>query len=241
MSTSPADAFDIHSESVLTIRRTVIVMSVLLLSLDYRYFSLPESLWVFQVEIKHVTSWHLYATTIVLLIYLLIKYLAKLREIYSKSFGNEIPSANYWIESEKSHWKRYFNSQLLSYLDRKQLGLNLENGPKAFAKNNNIDEIQRIEIKKGSNFQALKGGAYYAYANGMIHYIKKGSPDHIIEQLQWSSMIGPVYVNVWRRYMMSAKAWFWYIFSDHFVIDYFPIIIVLGALAKFVWLFHCRA
>lgn len=118
MNSNLEGALDIHSENVLAIRRTLIVMSVLLLSLDYRYFSLPDTLSVFQVKILNITSWHIYATTIALLFYVLIKYMAKLREIYSKPNGNNIPRADYWIESEKTYWEKFFNPQLLSYLNK---------------------------------------------------------------------------------------------------------------------------
>lgn len=235
MTNNVVDVFDIHSESVLAIRRTVIIMSVLLLSFDYRYIVLPETLSVYQVQIRHITSWHIYATTIALLSYVLVKYLAKLREIYSKPNSQKVTSADYWIEFEKSLLEKHFNSQLLSYLDKKQLGLQ---GVREACKNNisHCDDIRRIEIKSAQNVQALKGGKYFAVGNGIFHCLRNISSDQIIEYVEWQGNIGPVLVSAWRRYLMKTRAWLWYIFSDHFVIDYFPIIFSLLALAKFVWL-----
>lgn len=239
MNSKIEDAFDIHSESVLAIRRTVIIMSAILISLDYRYFSLPDSLSVFQVTITSITSWHIYATTIALLCYLLIKYVAKLREIYSKPNGNKIMRADYWIESEKSYWRKHFNSQLLLYLNKGQLGLE-KVFPTYCPHIEHLGEMQRIEIKEAHNVQALKGGKYYAVGGGFIHCSRKNSLDHIMELVPWQTEIGPVSVSGWRRCLMITKAWFWYIFSDHFIIDYFPIIIASLALAKFGWLSYCR-
>lgn len=101
-------------------------------------------------------------------------------------------------------------------------------------------EIQRMEIKTAHHVQALKGGEYLVGASGVFHGFNKNSPVKIIELVGWQGNVGPVFVGGLHRFLMKTKAWFWYMFSDHFVIDYFPIIIAFLALAKFGWLSYCR-
>jgi hypothetical protein len=235
MSESLGDSFDIHSESVLTIRRTLIAMSVLLLSFDYSYFSFPDTLTLFQVKIIKVTSWHVYATAIALLTYVLFKYLAKLRGNNAAQNNEKLPPSDYWIKSEILEWEKYFNSQVLSYLNRNQASLEVLQ-PKVDP--GMTDRVLRTEIKNAQRVRAQDGGAYVAQVEAITYYVRKDST--IVDTQPCSGEVGPISINLWRRCLMSVYAWFWYICSDHFIIEYFPIVISFLALAKFTWLYFCK-